>query len=482
MAEGRNIYGASRFLQLSSVAFLCAVSFHGYVVAYSRASSHFIPVGAVENHSGSLGGDIAAEALQDQATPQPLGTETSFDDSGTESQNLVKSSPKSTKTTPKDDANGSSSDGKVRSEGSDKPIAICIVGQMRNKGEYLWRNMYERLVKPIAAQADVFIVISDGKNDYTHAPKGMGEGHRISDEEKRLFTPFKPKETVTFTAAKEGLLIHPEEDNKVVWLEDGGKKNRTIANCYWGIWQAFGLEMCWRTMNRHAKARGRPYDWAVRVRNDLLPYAQLPPYEKWPTISSSDPPIQYTPYIGIGGACGPGSETTDGLPSARACQSDHFAVMTWRAARAYFHEWWEAFRDCEPDPLETFGDVIGDREHLCPECTLGSILSKANVHKKQIGSVFLGGATPWSRKCSSEPENEWVAKPLESLGPWETWYSQFKTAASAEAKCEKVEMPNFPEQWKEGRSRAVYDICKILLRTPPEINLTIPTTYWQAAT
>jgi len=355
----------------------------------------------------------------------------------------------------------------------DKPIAMCVVGQIRNRATWQWRNLYERLIRPIEDHVDVFVVISDGENLSDRTPRDMGVEADISGEVGRLIGLLKPKRIHRFVAEKEGLIATKAPgDLRAFWNDSMGVKH-VIKNCYYGVWQAFGLSQCYPVIQQEETKRGRPYRWSVRVRNDILPTKRVPPYHKWPNIDMEGPGVMWVPYMGIEGACGPGG-TRDGSPSARACISDHFAIMTRHGIEPMFKNYWEAFRDCEPDPQKSFGPVHGGNNYLCPECTMGTVMSMHGLYKAEIPEFFVGTHRHSPKKIARSPEDEWTEKPFEFIGEFEDWYASCSDDTCLENVCiTRMHQYEIPER----RKGLLTHICKALAMYPKEVNLTLPTSW-----
>lgn len=231
---------------------------------------------------------------------------------------------------------------------SPKRVAVCIAGEERSFSmQPVWANIFATMVEPIREQADVFFALS--KNGAAPRFKAAFPKASTAELERIMMDRF---DAVNITWRKGGN-VHRQPRT---WVHDL-VQNPSDANA--GLnGSAYGAKMvaaalahvpCWQmvTERERSLARGgRPYDWVLRLRGDVVYKNKLPSFAAWPR--PVDPPL--IPESGIVfveccGTCGhknkrelaaklclPGTHGKEKL----GCAKDTWGLMSRAAADVYF--------------------------------------------------------------------------------------------------------------------------------------------------
>lgn len=214
-----------------------------------------------------------------------------------------------------------------------KPIAACVVGQVRGfRLSPVHQSSYRTMIAPLRDQTDVFFALSAqsagnwGVGDYEEYPNRTGS---LPSQLLELFNPvaieWARADRTCCKASCEGGHVCTAAMQRAA--PDHRCAQQSAHRLAFG--QQFNLWRAWNLVASHeSSARdGRLYTWVLRFRPDNMFDRPLPPYSTWP---SSRKPLLYTDggeQLALSSQWCCGNECIGG--------ADHLMLATREAARIY---------------------------------------------------------------------------------------------------------------------------------------------------
>mmetsp|Transcript_4851 Transcript_4851/g.6565 ORF Transcript_4851/g.6565 Transcript_4851/m.6565 type:complete len:351 (-) Transcript_4851:120-1172(-) len=229
-------------------------------------------------------------------------------------------------------------------------VAVCIAGQTRLfVHEEVRVHIFNRMVKPIREQADVFFVLNN-----LDSPNLDDAGKSLAE---KLFEP-----VVSIWHLGRGV-GHSHQSN-------GCRRTH-------GFTMTLGVSLCGDTVFKYEQnnRNGVLYKWVLRLRTDNMYHGKISPFLNWPLVDNL--PVVFVEYLG-GCWTKPGIDwnVSDTGFDNRVCAKSDWALVSRAASQAYYVQWRQAYIDC------SFGEVL-QREHFaCSECILGAHLANQQVYKR----------------------------------------------------------------------------------------------------
>ena len=247
-------------------------------------------------------------------------------------------------------------------------VALCMTGETRTFPEVASNLWFTHIGAVGASCVDTFIVAdvsTDWKGD-KHArseaeiKKYIAEVHRALDLFKPVALDLNPRNATSERLSGHDVGNHCSNKTEVL-----SRPYRKL-----GRHQFEKNYRCWKLVQAHEKQRGRPYDWALRIRTDTPYPMSLPPFDTWPPA----PPAR----DGGGLVCSSAlyrrpskGPKEDGTSTLWPVFDDQWGLIARAAADAYF---------------------LGP--HLMQiRCWEESVYFHCGIHKKHVGWIFRESAS-----------------------------------------------------------------------------------------
>jgi hypothetical protein len=223
-----------------------------------------------------------------------------------------------------------------------KPIAACVVGQVRGFSlSPVYQSSYRALIAPLRDKTDVFFAFAAQSAGTWGVGKYEEYPNRTDSLPSQLLELFNPV-AVEWAQADRQCCSASCEGGRVCTaaMQRATPDSRCANSAQLLVFgQQFNLWRAWHLVTHHERSarEGRLYQWVLRFRPDNMFNRPLPPYSTWPS-SRTSPLLLYTEggeELALSSQWCCGQECIGG--------ADHLMLATREAARIYMAVVYESY-------------------------------------------------------------------------------------------------------------------------------------------